>query len=86
MRLVRVSAVTTFGCVGSGWRAAVFLRLATTMPGRFRVTGAVTRMSRRGDEVTARHGVPTFRTTRELIAAEAPDFVVVSVPWAVARR
>jgi predicted dehydrogenase len=75
--------VTTFGIVGSGWRAEFFLRLAAMAPDRFRATGVVTRTAQRGDEVTARHGVPAFRSTRELIAAEPPDFVIVSVPWAV---
>ena len=75
--------VTTFGIVGSGWRAEFFLRLAATVPDRFRVTGVVTRTAERGEAVTARHGVPAFRTTRELIAAEPPDFVIASVPWAV---
>src|SRR3954447_2517279 len=75
--------MTTFGIVGSGWRADFFLRLAAMAPDRFRATGVVTRTAERGAEVTARHGVPAFRTTRELIAAEAPEFVIVSVPWAV---
>ena len=81
---MRSIGVTAFGIVGSGWRAEFFLRLAATVPDRFRVTGVVTRTPQRGDEVTARHGVPAFRTARELIAAEPPDFVIVSVPWAVA--
>jgi predicted dehydrogenase len=75
--------MTTFGIVGSGWRADFFLRLAAMAPDRFRATGVVTRTAERGAEVTARHGVPAFRTTRELIAADAPEFVIVSVPWAV---
>ena len=83
VRRVGGSAVTTFGIVGSGWRAEFFLRLAATAPSRLRVTGVVTRTPQRGDEVTARHRVPAFRTTRELIAAEPPDFVIVSVPWPV---
>jgi predicted dehydrogenase len=74
--------MTTFGIVGSGWRGEFFLRLAATVPDRFRATGVVTRTPERGAEVTARHGVPSFRTARELIAAEAPDFVAVAVPWA----
>jgi predicted dehydrogenase len=75
--------VTAFGIVGSGWRAEFFLRLAATVPDRLRVTGVVTRSEERGTAVTARHGVPAFRTTRELIAADAPEFVIVSVPWDV---
>ena len=74
---------TTFGIVGSGWRAEFFLRLAATVPDRLRATGVVTRTAERGAEVTARHGVPAYRTARELLAADAPEFVIVSVPWAV---
>src|SRR3954452_6784356 len=74
--------MTTFGIVGSGWRAEFFLRLAAMAPDRLRVSGVVTRRPERGAEVTARHGVPAFRTARELISAEAPEFVIASVPWA----
>jgi predicted dehydrogenase len=73
---------TTFGIVGSGWRSAFFLRLAAMAPDRFRATGVVTRSAERGSEVSARWNVPTFRSAAELVAAEAPDVVVVSVPWA----
>jgi predicted dehydrogenase len=75
--------LTTFGLIGSGWRGEFFLRLAATVPDRLRVTGVVTRTRDRGDEVTARHGVPAFRSVAELLAAERPEFVIVSVPWAV---
>jgi predicted dehydrogenase len=77
------SAATTFGVIGSGWRSAFFLRLARSAPDRFRATGVVTRSAERGSEVSARWDVPTFRSAAELVAAEAPDFVIVSVPWAV---
>src|SRR3954468_5699285 len=75
--------MTTFGIVGSGWRADFFLRLAAMAPDRLRATGVVTRTAERGAEVTARHGVPAFRSVDELVAAETPEFVIVSVPWAV---
>ena len=48
--------VTTFGIVGSGWRAEFFLRLAAMAPDRLRVSGVVTRREQRGGEVTARYG------------------------------
>jgi hypothetical protein len=74
---------TRFGIVGSGWRAVFFLRLARLLPQRLRVTGVVTRTASRGAEVTAEWGVPTFRSTADLLAHERPDFVIVSVPWSV---
>jgi predicted dehydrogenase len=75
-------APTTFGVIGSGWRSAFFLRLARSAPERFRATGVVTRTAERGAEIGARWDVPTFRSAAELLAAETPDFVIVSVPWA----
>jgi len=46
-------------------------------PGSFRVTGVVSRSR------DAFEDVPVFRTVEDLLAAERPDFVIVSVPWAV---
>jgi predicted dehydrogenase len=73
---------TTFGIIGSGWRSAFFLRLARAAPERLRATGVVTRTAERGAEFGAEWSVPTFRSAAELLAAEQPDFVIVSVPWA----
>jgi predicted dehydrogenase len=78
-----VSGPAAFGVIGSGWRSAFFLRLARAVPDRLRATGVVTRSAGRGQEVEARWGVPTFRSAAELLAAGAPDYVIVSVPWAV---
>lgn len=72
-----------FALVGSGWRATFFWRMAHLMPERFEVTGVVSRSAERGAEVTARWGVPTYRTLDDLLAAGRPEIVVVSVPWAV---
>jgi predicted dehydrogenase len=72
-----------FGLVGSGWRSLFFLRLARHLPDRMRATGVVTRTAARGAEVESEWGVPTFRTVADLLAGERPDFVIVSVPWAV---
>ena len=74
---------STFGIIGSGWRSEFFLRIARSAPDRFRVAGVVTRSAERGAALTAEWGVPTFRSTAELVRAEAPDFVIASVPWAV---
>ncbi|MBX9243799.1 Gfo/Idh/MocA family oxidoreductase [Actinotalea ferrariae] len=72
-----------FAIVGSGWRATFFWRMAHLVPDRFEVTGVVSRSAERGAEVTARWGVPTYRTLDDLLAAGRPELVVVSVPWAV---
>ena len=47
-----MAGLTTFGIVGSGWRAEFFLRLAAMAPDRLRVSGVVTRREQRGAEVT----------------------------------
>jgi predicted dehydrogenase len=73
-----------YGIVGSGWRTGFFFRLARVMPERFAVTGVVTRSAERGREVEREWGVSTFRSVDELVAADRPDFVIVSVPWDVA--
>jgi predicted dehydrogenase len=69
--------MTTFGIIGTGWRSSFFCRLARMAPDAFRVTGVVSRSR------DAFEGVPVFRTVDELLAAERPDFVIVSVPWGV---
>ena len=76
-------APVRFAIVGSGWRAAFFWRMAQVMPDRFEVTGVVSRTAERGAQVTARWGAPTHRSVGELLAADRPELVVVSVPWAV---
>jgi predicted dehydrogenase len=68
---------TTFGVIGTGWRSAFFCRLARMAPEHFRVTGVVSRSA------DAFEGVPVFGTVDALLGAQTPDFVIVSVPWAV---
>lgn len=72
-----------YGLVGSGPRAEAFVRAALRVPDRFALAGVVTRTADRGREVEAAWKVPSFRSVAELVAAEHPDFVIVSVPWAV---
>src|SRR3954454_15682443 len=77
------STPTTFGVIGSGWRSAFFLRVARSAPDRFRVTGVVTRSTARAAEISSQWNVPAFSSLAELLRAEAPDFVIPSVPWEV---
>ncbi|GAA4267556.1 Gfo/Idh/MocA family protein [Frondihabitans peucedani] len=74
---------TTYAILGNGWRAGVFLRLARDLPQRFRVTGVLARRPEAGADIERDFAVPTFRTLDETLAAERPDFVIVSVPWGV---
>ncbi len=73
-----------YAIVGTGWRAELFLRLARALPQRLQVAGVVTRRPERMAEVSDTWGVPAHLDIASLLAAERPDFVVVSVPWAVA--
>lgn len=68
--------------VGSGWRAATFLRLAAAFPERLQVVAVVTRTAAAGDDVTRRWHVPTTRTLAEAVRAFGPEFALAAVPWA----
>ena len=78
-----MSATTpyTYLIIGFGWRAPFFLKPAREFPDAFRVTGVITRTAEKGDAATAAWGVPTWRTLDEALAADMPDFVIVSVSW-----
>ena len=69
-----------FAIVGAGWRAEFFLRIARTLPDRFRVAGMAVRNGEKGKAVEAAWGVSTFRDIDGLLAASKPAFVIVSVP------
>lgn len=77
------SHAVRFGIVGSGRRAAFFLRLARMAPDRLEVVGVVTRSAERGADIEAEWGVASHRTLGGLAAAGSPEFVVAAVPWAV---
>ncbi|MEV5966971.1 Gfo/Idh/MocA family oxidoreductase [Kribbella sp. NPDC051952] len=78
-----IPKTTRYAIVGNGWRASVFLRMAYLMPERFEVVGVVTRRAEAGAELERDWGVSTYRTLDDLLVAERPDFVVLSVPWPV---
>jgi predicted dehydrogenase len=73
---------TTFAIVGTGWRSRFFARIAATLPDRFRASGVVTRSSDRAEQVVAEWGVPAHTSVDDLLSADRPDFVIVSVPSA----
>jgi predicted dehydrogenase len=76
-----MGTVTTFGIVGTGWRARFFLRLARLVPDRLRAAGLVTRTPQRAAQLAADSDVPVHLGIGELLAAGRPDYVIVSVPW-----
>ena len=73
----------TFGIIGGGWRAEFFLRIARSLPERFRVAGMLVRDAAKGARLEAAFGVPTVRALDDLLRMEGLAFAVVSVPWAV---
>lgn len=70
----------TFGIVGGGWRAEFFIRIARALPERFYVSGVVIRNEEKGRAFEEQWGVPTFRSTEDLLKQTTPSFVVLSVP------
>ena len=70
-----------FGIVGSGWRAPFFLRAARALGGRVQAAGLAARRPERAVDLAAAYALPLYRSVSELIAAQAPDFVVTSVSW-----
>jgi predicted dehydrogenase len=75
-----------FGVVGSGWRTEFFLRLAAMAPEHFVVSGVVTRSAEKGSALETAWGVPTFRSSGELVRATHPEFVITAVSWEAAPR
>ena len=70
-----------FGIVGAGWRVNWFLRAARALPQKLQVAGLAARRPERAFNLVSEYGVNIYRSPAELIAAEAPDFVVTSVSW-----
>ncbi|GAA3559780.1 hypothetical protein GCM10022197_14080 [Microlunatus spumicola] len=74
---------TTYLVVGTGWRAEPYLRLAAMLPDRFGVTGIVAHSEASQERARRDWGVAVHADLDEALAAERPDFVVLSVPWPV---
>ncbi len=74
--------VTRFAIVGSGWRAAFYLRVAAALPGRFEVSGLLSRDAARRAALGDAFGIQTPETLDDLLTTD-PEFVVVSTPWPV---
>ncbi|WP_312883256.1 Gfo/Idh/MocA family protein [Paenibacillus germinis] len=70
----------TFGIVGGGWRAEFFMRIVRALPDQFIVSGVVVRNEEKGRAFEEQWGVPTFRSTEDLLKQTTPSFVVLSVP------
>lgn len=75
-----MSGPVRFAVIGSGWRSEFHLRMAQAAPDRLRAVGVVTLTVEEGERITARWGVPTVQTIREVLALD-PEFVIAAVSW-----
>jgi predicted dehydrogenase len=71
--------VSSFGLIGSGWRAEFYLRIARDLPEQFPLAGVVVRSPEKREQVARIWSVPVFATVEELVTEGRPDFVVTSV-------
>jgi predicted dehydrogenase len=72
---------TTFGIVGSGWRAEFFRKLAGLLSEELELAGVAVRRAERAEQLRTAWDVPAFLSPRELLEKVRPDFVITSVPW-----
>jgi predicted dehydrogenase len=70
---------SSFGLVGSGWRADFFLRIARDLPDQFPLVGVAVRHPEKRTRLANDWSVPVFATVEELLTKQSPDFVVTSV-------
>ncbi len=68
-----------FGIVGSGWRSEFYLRIAKELPQYFKVCGLVTRNTESRERLEKDWGIKTYSAIYDLLEAENPEFMVVSV-------
>jgi predicted dehydrogenase len=78
-----MSSPVRFLVVGTAWRAGFFLRLGHQLE-EVDVTGVVVHRSYTTGQAEAIFGVPGYLSLQDAIGEQRPDFVVVSVPRAVA--
>ncbi len=71
---------TKFGIVGGGFRSRIYLEIARRLPAEFRVVGLVVRNREQAAALEQSFGVAPFATLSNLLRAERPDFMVLSVP------
>ncbi|OMF95230.1 Gfo/Idh/MocA family oxidoreductase [Paenibacillus sp. FSL R7-0273] len=67
----------TFGIIGSGWRAEMYLKLTELLPQQFQVSGALIRNPAKYQQLIAKHKLTVYSSVEQL-AAES-DFVVLAV-------
>lgn len=72
------------GLIGAGWRSEYYLRIAGELPWLFEIATVLTASRSSADRVNADWAVPTTSDLADFLARGPYDYVVVSVPRAVA--
>lgn len=67
-----------FGVIGTGWRAAFFLRIAKALPEQFEVTNLMSRSVEKAEAYAKEWDIQAVTTVEEVLAAK-PDYVILSV-------
>ena len=68
-----------FAVIGIGWRAEFFLRIARALPEQFQLAGVVSSREDKREEIRNKWGFKAYQSAEELLQAESPDFVVLSI-------
>ncbi len=72
------------GLIGAGWRSEYYLRIADELPWLFEIAAVLTASQSSADRVSADWAVPTTTDLADFLTRGPYDYVVVSVPRAVA--
>jgi predicted dehydrogenase len=76
--------VVRIGLIGAGWRSEYYLRIAAELPWLFDIATVLTASQQSADRLSADWAIPTTTDLSEFRAQGPYDYVVVSVPRAVA--
>ena len=69
----------SYGVIGSGWRAEYYLRIAKSLPEKFKVVGLATTNAERACYLKAKYGVDIYSSKEALVDSVKMDFCVVSI-------
>jgi len=70
-----------FAIIGGGWRARTYLRIARSLPAKFRVSGIVVRNPEKQPVIEQEWGVRVFSNLQAMLDSITADFVVTAVSW-----
>jgi predicted dehydrogenase len=72
------------GLIGAGWRSEYYLRIASELPWEFEIGGVLAATQTSADRVTAEWAIPATIDFAAFLRCGPYDYVVVSVPRAIA--